>query len=61
MLAEWYPNSALDMDAAGRTEKRTKFGGSKFVYPRPTMEALRAWFTAEVKARWPGARILYWT
>ena len=61
VLAGWYPNSALEMDAAGRAERRTKFGGSKYVYPAATMGALRGWFTREVKARWPGARILYWT
>ena len=61
VLEAWYPNSALDMDESARAEKRTKFGASKFVYPRPTMDALRAWFTGEVRARWPDARILYWT
>jgi spore photoproduct lyase len=61
VLEGWYPNSALDMDEAGRAEKRTKFGSSKYVYPTPTMHELKAWFAAEVKARWPGARILYWT
>jgi spore photoproduct lyase len=61
VLAGWYPNSALDMDESGRAEKRNKFGGSKFVYRKPAMDDLRAWFAREVKARWPGARILYWT
>ena len=49
------------MDEAGRDEKRNKFGGAKFVYPRPTMQELRAWFAGELKARWPAARVLYWT
>jgi spore photoproduct lyase len=61
VLEGWYPNTALEMDEAGRAEKRNKFGGSKFVYPAATMGELRAWFAREVKARWPGARILYWT
>ena len=61
VLGAWYPNSALEMDEAARAEKRNKFGGSKFVYPTATMGELRAWFTRELTARWPGARILYWT
>jgi len=61
VLEGWYPNSALDMDEAARDEKRNKFGGSKFVYRRPTMQELRAWFAGELKARWPAARVLYWT
>ena len=61
VLEGWYPNSALDMDEAAREEKRTKFGASKYVYPASAMREMRAWFAAEVKARWPRARVLYWT
>ncbi|MEI5686032.1 spore photoproduct lyase family protein [Sphingomonas kyungheensis] len=61
VLESWYPGSKLDMGAAGRVEKRTKFGSVKYVYDAATMTALRSFFTAEV-ARWlPKARVLYWT
>jgi spore photoproduct lyase len=60
-LAGWYPNSTLDMDEASRTVKRNKFGGRKYVYPKPTMKALRGWFEREIAARFPEGRILYWT
>lgn len=61
VLESWYPGSKLDMGAAGRVEKRTKFGSVKYVYDAATMAALRSFFTAEV-ARWlPKARVLYWT
>ena len=61
VLAGWYPNSALEMDEAARDEKRTKFGAAKYVYPAAAMREMRAWFAAEVAARWPRARVLYWT
>ncbi len=61
VLAGWYPNSALEMDEGARDEKRTKFGSAKYVYPAASMRELRGWFAAEITARWPGARVLYWT
>ena len=61
VLEGWYPGSALDMDPANRAEKRTKFGSVKHVYDRDTMRALRALFEAEIAAKLPYARILYWT
>jgi spore photoproduct lyase len=41
--------------------KRNKFGGRKYVYTPPAMRELRGWFEAEIAARFPSARILYWT
>lgn len=61
VLDSWYPGSALDMSAAQRTIKRTKFGTEKQVYDIATMKRLRGWFTAEVARVLPRARILYWT
>jgi spore photoproduct lyase len=61
MLQSWYPGSSLDMGSDGRSEKRTKFGAIKHVYDVPTMKALRGWFEAEIAAKLPGARVLYWT
>ncbi|HEX8486699.1 SPL family radical SAM protein [Sphingomonas sp.] len=60
-LDSWYPGSALDMSAANRIEKRTKFGTSKQVYDLPTMKALRTFFYDTIAAQLPDARILYWT
>jgi spore photoproduct lyase len=61
VLESWYPGSALDMTAANRTEKRTKFGTSKQVYDAATMKALKTFFYAVIGERLPNARILYWT
>ncbi len=62
VLLGWYPRTALEMDEEVRALKRTKFGGQKFVYPRPVMDELRAFFEVEVPRRLPhGARILYFT
>ncbi|UAJ08933.1 SPL family radical SAM protein [Glacieibacterium megasporae] len=61
VLDNWYPGSALDMSTAGRAEKRTKFGGIKHVYDTARMRELRGFFEAEIAARLPAARILYWT
>ncbi len=61
VLTSWYPGSDLDMSGEGRAEKRTKFGGVKHVYDRPTLGAVRAFLEGEVAARLPGARVLYFT
>ena len=44
-----------------RSQKRSKFGGIKYVYPRPVMAELRRWFAAALPERLPGATLLYWT
>ena len=61
VLKGWYPATRLEMDEEVRALKRTKFGGRKYVYPRPVMKELEAWFGDEIPARLPGARILYFT
>ena len=61
VLDSWYPGSALDMGPDGRTVKRTKFGARKHVYEKDVMLTLRRFFEAEVAAKLPQARILYWT
>lgn len=61
VLTGWYPATKLEMDEERRTLKRTRFRGSKFVYPRDVMRELRAFFENEAPARLPGARILYFT
>ena len=61
VLDGWYPGSGLEMGAANRTEKRTKFGSVKYVYDAPTMTALRHFFTAAIARDLPFARVLYWT
>lgn len=60
-LLSWYPRTRLEMDEDARTEKRSKFGGVKYVYPRETMREMRTWFAAELSARLPEAPLLYWT
>ena len=61
VLLGWYPATQLEMDESVRSEKRTKFGGVKYVYPKPVMAELKAWFTDAVAERLPGAPLLYWT
>jgi len=61
VLRSWYPRTKLEMDTAARSEKRSKFGGVKYVYPRETMRELRSFFETEVPARLPGTPLLYFT
>lgn len=61
VLLSWYPKTTLDLDEAARTQKRNKFGGFKYVYPKDPMRAMRAWFETEIQQRLPAARVLYWT
>lgn len=34
VLQEWYPGSTPDMDEAARSRRTTRFGGTKYVFPR---------------------------
>lgn len=61
VLLQWYPKTSLDLDESKREVKHNKFGGTKYVYPRETMKELKAWFFAEIEARFPQGKILYWT
>ena len=61
VLLSWYPKSTLDLREDARTQKRTKFGGFKYVYPKDAMGAMKGFFEERVAALLPGARILYWT
>jgi spore photoproduct lyase len=61
VLTSWYPGSDLDMAPERRAEKRTKFGGAKFVYPPELMSDLKRLLNSAIAHRLPGARILYWT
>ncbi|MBO0947419.1 radical SAM protein [Fibrella sp. HMF5405] len=61
VLMQWYPNTSLDMDEAGRSQKRNKFGGTKYVYQPTDMQELKRFFYDEWAKRFPAAPILYWT
>jgi len=61
VLQGWYPGSKLDMDEAARTRKMTKFGSTKWVFPKAQMAAMRAGIEASLALRLPAARALYWT
>jgi spore photoproduct lyase len=61
VLASWYPGSDLEMDPDRRAEKRTRFAGTKFVYPPELMKELKTFFHDEIARQLPNARILYWT
>ncbi len=61
VLLGWYPKTTLDLREEARAEKRTKFGGFKYVYPKDSMSEMRAWFEATLAEVLPAAKILYWT
>jgi spore photoproduct lyase len=61
VLLEWYPRTRLEMDEDRRSQKRSKFGGVKYVFPRETMAELRSWFTTTLDELLPDAQLLYWT
>ena len=61
VLLSWYPKTTLDLAEENRTQKRTKFGGFKYVYPKDPMREMRSWFEAAIARTLPAARILYWT
>ena len=61
VLLDWYPNTQLDLDEAGRSEKRNKFGGRKFVYRKEQMRELKEWFGAQIGELFPEAEVLYFT
>ena len=61
VLLGWYPKTTLDLSEERRSEKRTKFGGFKYVYPKDSMGEMRGFFEARVGELLAGARVLYWT
>ncbi len=61
VLDEWYPGSKLEMDEALRTRKLTKFGSTKWVFPKEQMAELRAAVEGSLARHLPAARVLYWT
>ncbi len=61
VLLSWYPKTTLNMREEERTQKRNKFGGFKYVYPKDPMRDMRSWFEATLAELLPTARILYWT
>lgn len=60
-LQTWYPKSQLDLDETGRTQKRNKFGGVKYVYPPSTMSELQDFIQTRIEKNFFQAQILYWT
>lgn len=61
VLLSWYPKTTLDLREEGRAEKRTKFGGFKYVYPKDLVAEMRRFFEGKLAECLPGARMLYWT
>jgi spore photoproduct lyase len=61
VLLDWYPRTPLDMDESNRSQKRTKFGSVKYVYPAGPMRNMRQHMENALHQYLPGARILYWT
>jgi len=51
----------LEMEEGQRSRKMTKFGSTKWVFPKDQMAAMRASIEESLAARLPGARLLYWT
>ena len=61
VLIGWYPKTTLDLREEERTQKRTKFGGFKYVYPKDSMSEMRRFFEEGLATHLPDARLLYWT
>jgi spore photoproduct lyase len=61
VLLGWYPQTKLEMDEDLRSQKRSKFGGVKYVYPKQVMSEMRTWFSTGLAQRLPDAQLLYWT
>lgn len=61
VLEGWYPGSSLEMDEALRSRKMTKFGSTKWVFPKEEMATMRGAIEGSLRARVPGVRVLYWT
>ncbi len=61
VLLSWYPKTTLDLRENARTEKRTKFGGFKYVYPKDAMGEMRGYFKRTLADLLPMVKILYWT
>ena len=61
VLISWYPKTTLDLREDQRSEKRTKFGGFKYVYPKDSMSEMRSFFERTLEEVLPAVRILYWT
>ncbi len=61
VLQGWYPKTTLDLREEARTQKRTKFGSVKYVYPKDRMVEMRGFFERTIAALLPMARVLYWT
>ena len=61
VLAGWYPGSPLEMDEGLRARKMTKFGSTKWVFPRQQMVEMRETIEASLARRLPAVRLLYWT
>ncbi len=61
VLLGWYPKTTLDLREDARSEKRTKFGGFKYVYPKDAMSEMRNFFEQTIATLLPRTRILYWT
>ena len=49
VLLGWYPKTTLDLREEVRAEKRTKFGGFKYVYPKDSMAEMREFFEAKAE------------
>jgi spore photoproduct lyase len=58
---DWYPKTTLDLNEEARAKKMTKFGSTKFVYPKTIMSEMHDWFYAALVEELPTAKILYWT
>ena len=61
VLLGWYPKTTLDLREEARTQKRTKFGSLKYVYPKDSMAEMRGFFEGTLGTVLPAARVLYWT
>ncbi len=61
VLLDWYPKTPLDLREETRSQKRTKFGSFKYVYPSARMKEMRSTMEHLIERILPNAHVLYWT
>ncbi|MCX8129274.1 MAG: spore photoproduct lyase [Clostridia bacterium] len=60
-ILERFPNTRLDMDETARALKWGKFGRYKYVYKKETAAEIKEYISSLITARFPDARIEYFT
>jgi spore photoproduct lyase len=61
LIADRFPDSALDLSEDSRRQKYGRYGLVKYVYPDEEAQTLRTYLVRQIEEWFPGARVLYFT